>query len=460
MIVYIRELAFNQADTSIAGTAVNEENDFIPPTAILEFQIRRICITILPVSNIIIRRQLRYFIFDDMVPTGKKLWIEILLHLVFWAGVFYVLTSLNSTHIHIRQKNRLIISDQYENIPISSYVYLILLFLALLFYGNICWVFRKAIRYKNVITRLAICAVWFMMVFGADYFIVGPLFDNANHTIEAPPQAPTFQKDATIKDDGLQPVHPDRPLPHIDAVNFMISSWKHLQPVILLAFLVILGISAAYFFLKEWTKSELIQTQLRANHLSAEIKFLKSQVNPHFLFNTLNNLFSMAQGKGNDELADGILKLSGMMSYMLYESNAATVSLSTEITYLEEYITLNKLRYADEEVIVQFNYPPQANGISIAPMLFIPFVENAFKHGLSIGQTATIVISMAVSGQNLFFTCENTNYSTLQKMGIEKSGIGLENVKRRLELLYPGKHLLRFMDTGEKYMVNLEINLA
>jgi len=168
----------------------------------------------------------------------------------------------------------------------------------------------------------------------------------------------------------------------------------------------------------------------------------------------------MAQGKGNDELADGILKLSGMMSYMLYESNAATVSLSTEITYLEEYITLNKLRYADEEVIVQFNYPPQANGISIAPMLFIPFVENAFKHGLSIGQTATIVISMAVSGQNLFFTCENTNYSTLQKTGIEKSGIGLENVKRRLELLYPGKHLLRFMDTGEKYRVNLEINLA
>jgi len=168
----------------------------------------------------------------------------------------------------------------------------------------------------------------------------------------------------------------------------------------------------------------------------------------------------MAQDKGNDELADGILQLSGMMSYMLYDSNAENVSLSTEINYLEECITLNKLRYADEEVTVKFSYPPQAIGISIAPMLFIPFVENAFKHGVAIGQTATIVMSIVASGKNLTFTCENTNYSAVKKMGIEKSGIGLENVKRRLQLLYPGKHLLRFMETDEKYMVNLEINLS
>jgi two-component system LytT family sensor kinase len=108
-------------------------------------------------------------------------------------------------------------------------------------------------------------------------------------------------------------------------------------------------------------KSELIQTQLQANQLSTEIKFLKSQINPHFLFNTLNNLFSMAQGKGNDELADGISKLSGMMRYMLYDSNEESVPLSKEITYLEECITLNKLRYADEEVIITFDHPGRAN---------------------------------------------------------------------------------------------------
>lgn len=396
-----------------------------------------------------------------MATNKKKLWIEILLHIVFWAGVFYVLTSLNSTHIHMRQRD-MVISDKDEGMSISPYVYLIFSFLVLLFYGNIFWVFRKSIRYKNIMVRLAVCAAWFIIVFGANYFIAGPLFNKATQAAQPTPIAPTFQKDFIIKEDGTKPVpirNPD-PFSHMGDITFMISSWKHLQPVILLAFLVILGISAAYFFLKEWAKSELVQTQLRADHLSTEIKFLKSQVNPHFLFNTLNNLFSMAQNEGNDELADGILKLSGMMSYMLYDSNAETVSLSTEITYLQEYITLNKLRYADGEVIVKFNYPAETGSIFIAPMLFIPFVENAFKHGVAIGQTATIAISIATPGQKLVFTCENANYNAIKKTDIEKSGIGLENVKRRLNLLYPGKDLLQLKETAEKYMVNLEINLA
>jgi two-component system LytT family sensor kinase len=194
--------------------------------------------------------------------------------------------------------------------------------------------------------------------------------------------------------------------------------------------------------------------------LSTEIKFLKSQINPHFLFNTLNNLFSMAQAKGNDELADGISKLSGMMRYMLYDSNAESVLLGTEIAYLEECITLNKLRYADEEVTVIFDHPAQANGITIAPMLFIPFVENAFKYGVAIGQKTSVKISITVSAQNLTFTCENTNFSAIKQLNMEKSGIGLENVKRRLQLLYPGKHHLQITNTDEKFIVNLEINLA
>jgi LytS/YehU family sensor histidine kinase len=168
----------------------------------------------------------------------------------------------------------------------------------------------------------------------------------------------------------------------------------------------------------------------------------------------------MAQAKGNDELADGISKLSGMMRYMLYDSNAEIVPLDKEIIYLEESITLNKLRYADQEVTVRFDHLLQTGDISIAPMLFIPFVENAFKHGVAIDQSSVIIISIALSNQSLFFTCENTNYGSIKKMNIEKSGIGLENVQRRLELLYPGKHRLQINKTDEKYIVNLEINLA
>jgi two-component system, LytTR family, sensor kinase len=394
-----------------------------------------------------------------IIKIRRKDWIEIVLHLAFWVGVFYILTSLSRSHIHVL-KTPLVVSDQYKD-PISTYVYLILVFLALFFYGNIFCVFRKVIRYKNVFLRVAICAGWFVVVFGANYFIVGPLFKQATAIEQA--NGPSFQTDSlgfiTKDDPTLSSHHPDLPA-QSNIVNFTISDWQHMQPVILLAFLVILGISIAYFFLKEWAKSELKQTQLQANQFSTEIKFLKSQINPHFLFNTLNNLFSMAQKKDNDELADGISKLSGMMRYMLYDSNAESVSLSTEITYLEEFITLNKLRYTGEEVNVEFSYPSPTSGVSIAPMLFIPFVENAFKHGVSIGHASTITISIEISRETMIFVCKNTKYSKPKSMAIEKSGIGLENIKRRLELLYAGKYLLQITETGEKYTVHLEINLT
>lgn len=228
----------------------------------------------------------------------------------------------------------------------------------------------------------------------------------------------------------------------------------------LFVFLAVAGLSIAYFFLKEWTRNELVRNQLEANQLSTEIKFLKSQINPHFLFNTLNNLFSMAQDKGNDELADGISKLSGMMRYMIYESNVEYVPLTQEIEYLKNCIVLNKLRYADEEAEVVFNYPEYPHQLLIAPMLFIPFVENAFKYGVQIGHTSQINISITETGKNrIEFYCENKNYSFVNKMDDNNSGIGLENVKRRLELVYPGKHKLIIRNDEHTYTVLLKIEL-
>ncbi|MBS1606767.1 MAG: sensor histidine kinase [Bacteroidetes bacterium] len=411
----------------------------------------------------------------------KRLWIETLLHLVFWAGVLYVLTSLNSSHIHIYHKGPLFFRDTYEDKPVAPYVYVILAFLTLLFYGNIFWVFRKLIRYKKGIVRLAIGAGWFIMIFSANYFVVGPLFDQANPIPEPPPgfRHPIAHPDNTrrdslfgsiVRDNVRSPVSSDATReadallpgssPRVGAISFMTTDWQHIQSIILLAFLVIQGIAIAYFFLNEWAKSALIQSRLQANQLSTEIKFLKSQINPHFLFNTLNNLFSMAQGKGNDELADGISKLSGMMRYMLYDSNEESVPLIKEITYLEECITLNKLRYADGEITVTFDHARPTADITIAPMLFIPFVENAFKHGAAIGQRAVIQIALDISGQQLTFTCVNTDYSSIKKMDMEISGIGLENVRRRLELAYPTKHQLLINKGNGKFTVKLEIDCS
>jgi len=394
-----------------------------------------------------------------MLRAKTRLWIEILLHIVFWAAVFYVLTSINSSHIHVfpARRSGIITRDQIVvETPISTYVYIILLFLMALFYGNIFLVFPKAIRYKNGIIRLTICAGWFMMVFGANYFAAGPLFNKAN-PMPNPRNGLSANKQHTVMS-LLQP-QDNVPRDRFEAVSFFISDWQHIQPVILFAFLVILGISLAYFFLNAWAKSELLRTQSQANQLSTEIKFLKSQINPHFLFNTLNNLFSMAQEKGNDELADGISKLSGMMRYMLYDSNEEKVPLGKEITYLEECITLNKLRYADEEAKVTFEHTGKSADIAIAPMLFVPFVENAFKHGVAIGKRTEIQIGMAVSGRQLNFNCINTDHSAIKKMEMKINGIGLENVRRRLELVYPGKHRLIINKEAGKFIVNLDIDL-
>jgi len=386
-----------------------------------------------------------------MLPAKKRLLIEIFLHLVFWAGVFYVLTSLDSSHIRVWSKagpgpNARTMRDNFDDRPVAEYVYVLLIFLAALFYGNVFWVFRKVIRKRNPIVRLTICAAWLLMIFGANYLVVGPLFDKANPAPTPPPLLISARKGDTVFQSPrvFRPVRPGDPVPHprFEYVTFMIRDWGQIQPVILFGFLVMEGIAIAYFFLTAWAKSELIQSRLQANHLSTEIKFLKSQINPHFLFNTLNNLFSMAQDKGNDELADGISKLSGMMRYMLYDSNEERVPLSKEITYLRECITLNKLRYADEEVVVTLDHAERVADAKVAPMLFIPFVENAFKHGVAIGQRAAIAIAIVIAGEKLVFTCVNTDYSFIKKMEMQISGIGLENVKRRLELVYPDKHRL------------------
>jgi two-component system LytT family sensor kinase len=344
-----------------------------------------------------------------------------------------------------------------------------------LFYGNIFWLFKKALQYKNVLIRVALPIVWFSLIFLADNYADTLLpaqkrqdalmmpppskgRDSINFRIMPPPAQRPFVRDTNV--DRVMPV-PDnfvrREVMRQQSKAFIFQE-DGFSNTLLFIFIIIFGLSIAYFFLKEWARVEKMRSELAAVQLDTEVKFLKSQVNPHFLFNTLNNLFSMAQKKGNDDLADGISKLSGMMRYMIYESNAESVPLKKEIEYLEDCILLNKLRYADHEVMVIFSYPEQIEGILIAPMLFIPFVENAFKHGVIIGQSSEIDISISIVNKQLVFHCENTIYG-VKKMEDEKSGIGLENVKRRLELVYPHKHLLTIKNADGNFAVQLKINL-
>lgn len=366
----------------------------------------------------------------------RKYWLEILLHVLVWVAIFYVLGvigSLSSFTIRIQTNHSGMVMQRNVKTSLHPYSFVIIGFLMMLFYSNAFWLFKKTVKWRNGYQQIAVVAAWFAFIFFVDYFIVGYLLDSRNHSI------------------------PNSQLTGIP--DFVRNSWWHMQVTILMIFLFTLGSSIAYFFSKAWVNNELIRKQLAAYQLSTEIKFLKSQINPHFLFNTLNNLFSMAQDKGNDELAEGISKLSEMMRYMIYESNAEIVPLEKEIEYLKNCILLNKLRYADDEVRVVFNYPADVTGLFIAPMIFIPFVENAFKHGVLIGQPWQIDMDVSLFDKQVLFRCENKNYSFVKKMDDNTNGIGLENVKRRLELLYPDKYELMINSNGDKYIVELKIDL-
>jgi two-component system LytT family sensor kinase len=385
-----------------------------------------------------------------MTRIKKRQLAEIVIHVLFWIAVFYAINSLTTSAIKFRVNSNGMMMEGEELHTHLPFSFVTLGLLAALFYGNIFWQFKKVLSFRNSIARIAVAGGWFLLLFLVNDIIIA-LFANNDH-FNSPPFPPPPPHPGL----SAAPQHGFAGSPRL---GFSLDVLNRSQVIFLLIFLSVMGVSIAYFFLKEWAKADLSRNQMQANQLSTEIKFLKSQINPHFLFNTLNNLFSMAQAKGNDDLADGISKLSGMMRYMIYESNAESVPLADEIAYIKNCIALNKLRYADEEAEVTFNYPDQIQNVFIAPMLFIPFIENAFKHGVLINRPSQINIAIAVSDRQLLFNCENKNYSFIKKMDDHTSGIGLENVKRRLELVYPGKYELAIKNGEEKYGVLLKIDL-
>jgi len=218
--------------------------------------------------------------------------------------------------------------------------------------------------------------------------------------------------------------------------------------------------SFAYAFTFEWYKNEQIKNQITQEKLRTELDFLKSQVNPHFLFNTLNNLFSIAQKHEVEELSTGIGELSNLMRYMLYESNSDLVLLQRELDHIESFIEVQRLRFDEEdEILINFDKKGNMEGMKIAPLIFLPFVENAFKHGTSIDASSIINIFLDVTDGNIYFRVKNKVFNE-PKLADSASGIGLENVKRRLKLIYPNKHSLDISKKSDEHIVELNIKTS
>ncbi|MDE3249523.1 MAG: sensor histidine kinase [Bacteroidota bacterium] len=196
--------------------------------------------------------------------------------------------------------------------------------------------------------------------------------------------------------------------------------------------------------------------QAEKEKIDAELSYLKAQINPHFLFNTLNSIYSEAIRENADGTASAIVKLSGMMRFVISEAHHDFVSLQKELDYISDYIELQKMRLRETTLVV-FETTGISAGKRIAPLLLITFIENAFKHGIITGKASPINISIRVSGNIL--TLEVSNLLAATAPGIEKSSIGIENTRNRLRLLYPSSHELDMREEANRFIVHLTITL-
>lgn len=213
-------------------------------------------------------------------------------------------------------------------------------------------------------------------------------------------------------------------------------------------------IAIAIKFYKRWSEKDFQEQKVQKEKVEAELQMLKTQINPHFLFNTLNSIYVLAM-KQSDQTANTVMKLSDILDYILYRINTPKIAISNEINIIKNYIDLEKIRCSNR-VDLDFNTELKSNDIQIPPMLIIPFVENAFKHGVAKSMDKSwIKISIKETDEALQIHVANSK--TQNKSKDQTGGIGLENVKKRLNLLYDNKYQLDIFEKQMQYLVSLYI---
>lgn len=358
--------------------------------------------------------------------------ITVVLHAMFWFAISYFYFAMSYSRITYEDKESLYQESLYYDLQLLIPLLVGNIFKALLFYGNthfLIGTYLKKKQYLNYVAQLlAFIAMCYGLEIGVDYFLV-----------EMIPQTEPLD------------YHPPNHFQNL--VSF--------QPSL---YLVLLIASFGARFTQDWIQHEKEKRLLIEEKLKTELKFLKSQINPHFLFNTLNNLYASALGDGSERTAKGIAKLSNLIRYMLYESNVSAIALEKEVKYIENYIELQRQRFSGKTKVPQINVEieiDQPDNYRIAPMLLISFVENAFKHGISKNHLSVIDIRLKAEEQWLIFEVENTVNPYGGELAVkEASGLGLQNTQRRLELLYPEQHALDIIPEEDVFKVNLSLHLV
>jgi len=247
-------------------------------------------------------------------------------------------------------------------------------------------------------------------------------------------------------------------------VKFYMLAWlfPHVSPDarshVLFPSVLIFIVSVFYSIAVDRIRAEKLQKENEAMQLGMELKFLRSQISPHFLFNILTNLISLARKK-SDHLETSLLMLSGLMRYMIYDASKK-ISLQQEVEYLQNYISLQQLRFGrDVKIAFKIELSNDETNYRIEPMLLIPFVENAFKHGTGYEVQPVIDINLALREGLLVFQVKNKFDPEADTSKDESSGIGVSNVRSRLKLLYPGRHDLVIHTDKSLFSINLTLKL-
>ena len=235
--------------------------------------------------------------------------------------------------------------------------------------------------------------------------------------------------------------------PEVKLAHYLHDNWwRALQPILF---------SFIAWALLDTFKKERETEQLKKEKIQAELLFLKTQINPHFLYNTLNYMYSLAYPI-SDVLANAIIKLSQLMRYMLYNSSDGLIDLKLEIDYIQNYIEIYRLRF-EERFFVNFSISGKVEAQKIASLILIPFVENAFKHGVLDHAQKPITIKIDIDGNDFWLRVSNTVSHDDKD---STSGIGMVNIKRRLALIYPNAHTLQIVEQPEAYEICLNIKLS
>jgi len=341
-----------------------------------------------------------------------------------------VVTNADWVHILPTEIAIALKSDRF----VYSYIVTILLIVNL-YYFNKGYLIPNILAHKKTLQYIAIVTACFFLYLTILYFIV--LNSNEHRESLNSEEFRNYLKKMLARDPSYIPPGP---------------RYFSTGPIALFLLVFVVGLGSNV--VNQWFSAEDKKEEISKQQLQTELAFLKSQVNPHFLFNSLNSIYSLSVSNSK-QTSDAVMKLSRILRYTLEEAKNNVVNLGQEVEFIKNYIDMQKIRLTDN-VSIKFVTKGDIGSVSIAPLMLIPFVENAFKYGVSTHNESNVYAEIDAQDRDISFTCTNTNFPgmALKNKG---TGTGISNTKRRLELLYPDKHTLDIKETAETFSVTLVI---